>query len=228
MLNSILNSRVVIASAGFLLAAFGKLVHATNRMVREPPADFYAPLDRNKAVIIALWHGEHFLAPFLGREEDRLTALVTTHRDGEIVARGGSYFGMRAIRGSGGQGRDFVRKKAVQAFSAMLRELRAGGSVMMTADVPKTARVAGSGIVLLAKYAQCPIVPVAMTTSRHYRLSNWDRTCVSLPFGRMVAVRGEEIHVARDADEHAIEDARVRVEAALNEMTRRAYALASG
>jgi lysophospholipid acyltransferase (LPLAT)-like uncharacterized protein len=97
---------------------------------------------------------------------------------------------------------------------------------VVTADVPKVARVAGLGIVTLAKYSQCPIVPVAMATTRVHRLSNWDRTAISLPFGRMGVVRGEEIRVSRDADDAALEAARIQVENALNAVTKRAYVLA--
>jgi len=65
-----------------------------------------------------------------------------------------------------------------------------------------------------------------MVTSRVHRLSNWDRTAISLPFGRMGLVRGEEIRVPRDADDAALEAARLEVEKALNLVTERAYALA--
>jgi len=97
--------------------------------------------------------------------------------------------------------------------------------VIVTADVPKISRVAGLGIVTLAKHSQCPILPVAMATSRFIRLSNWDRTSFSLPFGRMAFARGAEIRVARDADDAALEQARREVENALNAATGRAYAL---
>src|SRR5207302_3691535 len=52
------------------------------------------------------------------------------------------------------------------------RELKSGGNVVVTADVPKVARVAGLGVVTLAKYSQCPIVPLAMATTHVHRLSN--------------------------------------------------------
>jgi lysophospholipid acyltransferase (LPLAT)-like uncharacterized protein len=172
-----------------------------------------------------MWHGEHFLTPFLRRRGDQLTALVTTHRDGEAVARAGSYLGLTFIRGSGDHGREFMRKKAVQAFAKLLRCLRGGNSVIMTADVPKVARVAGLGIVTLAKHSQCPIVPVAMVTSRRYRFANWDRTCFNLPFGRMVMARGEPILVPRAADDAALEAARQAVQTSLDSVTARAYAL---
>jgi lysophospholipid acyltransferase (LPLAT)-like uncharacterized protein len=226
MLKSITRSPAALEVAGFLLAAHYYVVRWTNRIIREPATDFYAPFDENRAVIVALWHGEHFLLPFLGRRGDRMVPLSTHHRDGEILARGGKYFGLKFLRGSGDHGREFLRKKALQAFSGMLRELKAGGNVVVTADVPKVARVAGLGIVTLAKYSQCPILPVAMATSRVHRLSNWDRTCINLPFGRMGVVRGAEIRVPRDADEAALEAARIEVQKALDAVTERAYALA--
>src|SRR5262245_10971302 len=226
MLKTITSSSAVLEAAGFLLASYGRLVRRTNRVVYEPATGFFDPLDNNQAVIVALWHGEHFLAPLLGRKGDRLTPLVSYHRDGEILARAGSYFGVTYLRGSGDNGKEFHRKKAIQAFTGMLRELKSGGSVIVTADVPKISRVAGLGIVTLAKYSQCPILPVAMTTSRFIRLSNWDRTCFGLPFGRMAVARGSEINVARDADDAALEQARGQVEATLNAATERAYALA--
>src|SRR5688572_22870335 len=226
MLKTITQSSAALEVAGFLLANYGRLVRATNRVVYEPAHDFYAPFDRNRAVIVALWHGDHFLAPLLGRKGDRLTPLVSYHRDGEILARAGRYFGVTYLRGSGDNGREFRRKKALQAFTGMLRELKSGGSVIVTADVPKITRVAGLGIVTLAKHSQCPILPVAMATSRFIRMSNWDRTCFSLPFGRMAFARGAEIRVARDADDAMLEQTRHQVQAALNAATARAYALA--
>jgi len=225
MLKTITSSSAVLEVAGFLLANYGRLVRATNRMLYDPADGFYDPFDQNRGVIVALWHGEHFLAPLLGRKGDRLTPLVSYHRDGEILARAGRHFGVTYLRGSGDNGKEFHRKKALQAFTGMLRELKSGGSVIVTADVPKISRVAGLGIVTLAKHSQCPILPVAMATSRFIRLSNWDRTSFSLPFGRMAFARGAEIRVARDADDAALEQARREVENALNAATGRAYAL---
>jgi lysophospholipid acyltransferase (LPLAT)-like uncharacterized protein len=155
MLKSFVRSQAAVATAGYLLAAHYWLVRRTNRMVREPAQDFYAPFDNNHAVIVALWHGEHFLIPFLGRKgkDDRFTPLTTYHRDGEILTRAGMHLGIKKfLRGAGDHGGEFVRKKALQAFTGMMRELKSGGNVVVTADVPKVARVAGLGIVTLAKY----------------------------------------------------------------------------
>ncbi len=216
-----------LSIAGFLLASYYRLVGWTNRLVRIPDATFFEHWER-EPVIIVLWHGEHFLMPFFGRPKDKLNILLSLHRDGEIVARAGRRMGLKFIRGSGDHGRDFHRKKAVEAFTTMLRLLKRGESVVTTADVPKVSRVAGLGIVTLAKHSGCPIVPVAMATSRRLRLSNWDRTAINLPFGRMVMVRGEPIRVPRDADDAALEAARRLVEERLNGVTAHAYSVADG
>jgi lysophospholipid acyltransferase (LPLAT)-like uncharacterized protein len=63
-----------------------------------------------------------------------------------------------------------------------------------------------------------------MVTSRFIRLNNWDRTTINLPFGRGALVGGEIIMVPADADAETMEDLRARLEATLNDATRRAYA----
>jgi lysophospholipid acyltransferase (LPLAT)-like uncharacterized protein len=97
--------------------------------------------------------------------------------------------------------------------------------VALTADVPKRSRVAGLGIIMLARESGRPIMPFAMATSRYVQLRNWDRTTINLPFGRGALVAGEEIYVPRDADAETMEQYRQKLEAVLNEANRRAYAL---
>src|SRR3569833_2937234 len=107
MVKRLLASGPALASVAFLAALYYRLVGGTNRIAYDPPDTFFAPFNEG-AAIIALWHGEHFLVPFAGWEKDRMAVLVTTHRDGEIVARSGSQLGMTFIRGSGDHGREFM------------------------------------------------------------------------------------------------------------------------
>jgi lysophospholipid acyltransferase (LPLAT)-like uncharacterized protein len=89
--------------------------------------------------------------------------------------------------------------------------------------VPKRSRVAGRGIIMLARESGRPIMPFAMATSRYLRLKNWDRTTINLPIGRGALVGGEVIVVPADADATVMEALRARLEATLNDVTRRAY-----
>ena len=118
----------------------------------------------------------------------------------------------------------FHRKGGVGAFKEMVRTLQDGCNVALTADVPKRSRVAGLGIIMLARESGRPIMPFAMATSRFVRLKNWDRTTINLPFGRGALVGIKEIHVPADADAATMEALRLELEETLNEATRRAYA----
>jgi 3-deoxy-D-manno-octulosonic-acid transferase len=71
-----------------------------------------------------------------------------------------------------------------------------------------------------------PIVPFAVATSRYRSVNSWSRMTINLPFSRLGIAMGEPIQVPRDASPEELETYRQRVEAALNETTAKAYALA--
>jgi lysophospholipid acyltransferase (LPLAT)-like uncharacterized protein len=121
-------------------------------------------------------------------------------------------------------GSAFHRKGGVGAFKEMLHALEENYNMALTADVPKRSRVAGMGIIMLARESGRPIMPFAMATSRFLRLKNWDRTTINLPFGRGALVGGEVVVVPPDADAATMENLRVRLQETLNDATRRAYA----
>jgi lysophospholipid acyltransferase (LPLAT)-like uncharacterized protein len=217
-------SRTMHRTIGTLAAEYLRLVWRTSRCVIEP-ADFYERIAPDLPIIAAMWHGQHLMAPFLRREQDKVKVLISRHRDGEINAAAVERLGSGTIRGSGNHGARYDRKGGVAALKGMIDALSEGYSIAMTADVPKVARVAGAGIVTLARFSGRAIYPVAAATSRRIELNSWDRTAVNLPFGRLVIVAGDPIRVAADADEGAQEAARQAVEAGLNAATARAYDL---
>ena len=221
----LVGSRPFQKTTGVLAAEYLRLVWKTTRLAIEPEG-VYEKVDRDAPVIIAMWHGQHFLAPFIRRAQHRAKVLVSRHRDGEINALAVEWLGIDAIRGSGNHGGGFLGKGGVSAFKEMLSALEAGYNVALTADIPKIARVAGLGVVKLASASGRPIYPIAIATRRRVELNNWDRTAVNLPFGRGGGVAGEPIRVPADADAAALETARCALEASLNAATARAYALA--
>jgi lysophospholipid acyltransferase (LPLAT)-like uncharacterized protein len=220
----LLRSRALQVAIGVSAAEYLRLVWKTGRFVTEP-ADIYERVARDYPVILAMWHGQHYLAPFLKRPEHRAKVLVSKHRDGEVNAIAARWLGVDAIRGSGHQGVDFIGKGGVSAFKEMLSTLQDGSIVALTADVPTVARVAGLGIVKLASASGRPIYPVALATHRRIELDTWDRTAINLPFARGAGVVAEPIWVASDADANALELARSTLQAALNRATTRAYEL---
>ena len=200
----------------------------TNRFTIEPP-DADRMIAENQPLIVAMWHGQHFMMTFAWRGPiAEVAALISRHGDGGVSAAAHRRLGVMPIRGSGGRADRMHRKGGALALREMLRALADGASVVITADVPKRARVAGEGIVTLARLSGRPILPTAVVTSRRFDLDTWDRGSVGKPFGRGAIVYGAPIHVARDADPEALERARRTVEAALDEVHARAYARVGG
>ncbi|WP_024507584.1 lysophospholipid acyltransferase family protein [Bradyrhizobium sp. ARR65] len=224
LLRNILRSGWFQRAVGFLAAEYLRLVWKTNKFVMDPP-HVYDMVEPRQPAIFVFWHGQHFMTPFIKTKKDhRAKVLISRHRDGEYNAIAAERLGIGTIRGSGDHGGAFHRKGGVGAFREMVRALEENYNVALTADVPKRARVAGLGVIMLARETGRPIMPFAMATSRFIRLKNWDRTTINLPFGRGVLVGVEEISVPRDADAATMERLRLRLEAYLNEATRRAYA----
>ncbi|MCC0015891.1 MAG: lysophospholipid acyltransferase family protein [Rhodobiaceae bacterium] len=225
MLKKIGRSRAVQMLIGSAIAYYLRLVHVTGRYVIDPPT-LYEDAQADLPVIIAMWHGEHFMMPFVRRGNYVVDALISRHRDGEINAIAAHKLGINTIRGSGAHNTEFRRKGGVPAFREMLASLKAGRVVALTADVPKVSKVAGAGIVRLAAHSGRAIMPVAIATSRRRRLDTWDKSVINLPFSRIVISGGPLIRVARDADDAELEAKRKTVEDGLNSITARAYALA--
>src|SRR5262245_45846829 len=111
-----------------MAAEYLRLVWNTTRLVIEPEG-VYERVDRDAPIIIAMWHGQHFLAPFIRRAHDRAKVLVSRHRDGEINALAAEWLGIGAIRGSGNHGGGFVGKGGVSAFKEMLSALEEGYNI---------------------------------------------------------------------------------------------------
>ena len=210
---------------GFLAAEYLKFVWRTNRFTLDPPG-LYERVERQLPAIFAFWHGQHFMTPFIRTKDSHVAkVLVSLHPDGEYNAIAAERLGIGTIRGSGDHGSGFHRKGGVSAYREMVRALEENYNVALTADVPKRSRVVGLGIIMLARESGRPIMPFAMATSRYIRLNNWDRTTINLPFGRGALIGVEEVYVPSDADAEKMEELRLKLEAILNEATRRAYAM---
>jgi len=224
MLRNVLRSSWLQRAVGFLAAEFLRLVWQTNKFSLDPP-DVYQIVEPQMPAIFAFWHGQHFMTPFIKtKPSHRGKVLISRHRDGEFNAIAVERLGIGTIRGSGDHGSAFHRKGGVGAFKEMVRALEENYNVALTADVPKRARVAGLGIIMLARESGRPIMPFAMATSRFLRLDNWDRTTINLPFGHGALVGGDIVVVPPDADAETMERLRAQLETTLNDATRRAYA----
>jgi lysophospholipid acyltransferase (LPLAT)-like uncharacterized protein len=213
-----------------MAAEYLRLVWKTTGFVVEPEG-ILEQAERDFPVILGVWHGQHYLFPFVRRSlpsDHPVKVLVSRHRDGEINAIAAERLGIGTIRGSGNHRGGFAHKGGVGAFYQMVAALEQGCTVTLTADVPKVARRAGEGIVRLAAVSGRPIYVASVATRNHLTLDTWDRTEVNLPFGAGAFVGQGPFRVPPDPDADTLESARQTVEAALNAVSARAHALVKG
>ncbi|MDF2620670.1 MAG: hypothetical protein K0S00_3329 [Xanthobacteraceae bacterium] len=209
---------------GRTMASYLRLVWRTQRVVMEP-ANLYELADAQLPMILTFWHGQHFLTPFLVKPYHRARVMISRSADADVNAIAAEALGIGAVRGSGAQGRDFRTKGGFNATVEMIRHLGEGTNVAMTADVPKIARVAGLGVVTIAKHSGRPIYPVAIATSNRILAKSWDRAAIHLPFGRAAVVAGDGLRVPADAGPEELDAARHELQRQLDEITARAEAL---
>lgn len=212
-------------AASPILINYIKLAINSSTVIADPP-DYVERAKELHPSIIALWHGQFLLLPGIYPREIPGRAMIARHDDAEALARVLRNFGLGLIRGAGAGTRRRDRGGAEAAHGAVA-SLREDFSIAMTADVPPgPARKCGKGIVTIASLSGRPIVPFAVATSRYFAVNSWDRMTFNLPFSKLGVAMGDPINVPANADQAALEDCRQRVEAALNETTAKAYALA--
>ncbi|MBI3445384.1 MAG: lysophospholipid acyltransferase family protein [Magnetospirillum sp.] len=191
-----------------------RVVYLTGRWEVVNGAHADALWDQGKPFILAFWHGRILMMPKSWRSSVPIHMLISQHRDGQLIARTVSHFGIHTVAGSTTRG-------GSAALRAMLKFLKGGQCVGITPDGPKGPRMrASAGIVNVAKLAGVPILPATFSTSRRRVLGSWDRFALALPFSRGVFVWGDPILVPRESDETALDSLRLKVEASLNAITR--------
>jgi lysophospholipid acyltransferase (LPLAT)-like uncharacterized protein len=216
----------VLSLVGSVLAGWLKLVYRTNRFVVKPDGA-HDEMEPQLPVIVAMWHGQHFMVPFAKPSHWPAKVMISRSADGEVNAIAARKLGLGLIRASGGKNARQIKKRGgMRGFIEALRTLKEGHSVAMTADVPKgPSRKSGTGIVQLAKHSGRPILPVAVATSRSIELDSWDKASVNLPFGRGSIFVGDLIWVSSETDDEELETFRLQVEEGLNAVTSKAYEL---
>jgi len=136
---------------------------------------------RKQPFIFAFWHGQMLPLLWVHRREG-VRIVISSHRDGEIVAGIAERLGHRTIRGSSSRG-------AARALLSIVRELEDGVEVAMTPDGPRgPARKFAGGALIAAQRVGVPIVGIGVAASRAWRLKSWDRFMIPKPFSRVNVV----------------------------------------
>jgi lysophospholipid acyltransferase (LPLAT)-like uncharacterized protein len=195
---------------GATLAAHIGLVRRSTRWRTVNDEAARAAWAGERPVIVAFWHNRLAMMPYCWPSARPFHMLISSHPDGQLIARTVKHFGIETVAGSSTRG-------GSEALRSLVRLIKSGVSVGITPDGPRGPRMhASDGAIALARLSGAPILPAAVSVSRRMVMNSWDRLIVALPFGDGAMVWGEPIHVSGDADVAAL---RLRLESELNRVS---------
>ncbi len=174
-------TRVVITLGSWLIHALGTTwrvqVHGRQALLARAP--------EASRVVFTLWHGQ--LLPLLWAHRQPTAAMISEHKDGDILARLVETFGFFSVRGSSSRGGTRVLLEAVQV-------LKRGADIAITPDGPRGPRYSfAPGALVLAHRASAPVVSMVAHVDRKWQLRSWDGFEIPKPFARVTIEYGEPV-----------------------------------
>jgi len=150
------------------------------------------PNEPKEPYIVAFWHGELLLQPYIYRrmrDLPRIGVMISDHFDGELIARTIAYFGFTTLRGSSS-------KRAASVLLEAIRKMKAGFDVAITPDGPRGPRHSvADGIIAIAQKMDAQIVVQHVRPSRYWQLRSWDRFMIPKPFSEIELIAMEPFKV---------------------------------
>lgn len=176
------------------------------------------PTRRKQPGLYVFWH-ETLLFPAYTHARQGIAVLISRHRDGEWIAETLRMLGGRAIRGSTSRG----GTAAVRRMLEHAQECH----LAITPDGPRgPRRVVQIGAIYIASRSGMPVIPVGFALGGCLRLWSWDRMAFPRPGRAGRCVVGRPIDVPADLNRAGLETYRLRIQAALDDVQRRAERLA--
>ena len=218
-----LSKSIIINLLALIFFVYLKFVFYTNKWKlynTNIPKKFW---DNKKPFIWVHWHGQSLMLPNQWNyTKQNLFALVSRHGDGNFIASLLLKYKIQLIRGAGNPKKLGIKEKGgAMALRSMIKTLKSGSSVALTADQPPgPGKICGMGVISLAKMSGASIIPVAAATSNRYEFNNWDNFTLNFPFGKGSIVWGNPIEINSDATALEMEEKRLLLEDRLKSISR--------
>jgi len=213
-LKKILRSQCAIHIASFFCYWYVRFVAFTTRWDRRDIDVFYKNLKEHNAVIFIAWHGRIAFAPYFWNQCSKLSALVSPHRDGQLIAGLLKRFGIENISGSTNEN---PRSSAVR----LLRELKNNASIAIIPDGPRGPSMTMSmSPIYYAKTTGKPIIGMTYSIAHSKILGkSWDRMLLPLPFQKGIVAVTKPFFIEKNTPKEKLEEYRLQIEKELNELT---------
>lgn len=137
--------------------------------------------------VYPFWH-RNLLPLAMHRIGDHLAIMISSSKDGELIAGPVQELGYIPVRGS-------TTRQGSSALKEMLR-LSKSYQLGITPDGPKgPAKSINPGIFYIALLAKVPIVPLVAEVEKEWLVNSWDKFRIPKPFTRIRIIYGDPIPV---------------------------------
>jgi lysophospholipid acyltransferase (LPLAT)-like uncharacterized protein len=168
---------------------------------------------QGRSILYTCWHGQLAYTFYHFRYRPRPVALLASPSfDGELIGRIAEKFGAIVFSGSRNKG----GLTALKQIAGLMRQGNCGGIIADGSRGPY--HQVQKGVVVLAREAGAPVLPVAVASERKITLNTWDRFELILPCSRVALLFGEPLYVPPEARGKGLEEFRLELETRLNNL----------
>ena len=210
----ITRSHIGCAIFSFLAYWYVRLIAVTTKWEVRNIENFYGNLDKYDSVIFIAWHGRAPMIPYFWDKRSILKALVSPHRDGQILVGLLRRFGIGHIDGSSNE-------CALSAAVTLLKELRQGTTIAIIPDGPRgPSMTMGISPLYYAQKTGKPIIGVTYSIARSIVVErSWDRMLLPLPFHKGICAVTKPFFIPKNASKEDLEQHRRIIEDEMNRLT---------
>ncbi|MFZ5517005.1 MAG: lysophospholipid acyltransferase family protein [Candidatus Zhuqueibacterota bacterium] len=202
---------LAIKLGSLFIMALGKSIRVT--VINKEYLD--ALYNENARILFVLWHGRMFIPIFCHRNQG-ITAMVSQHADGEMIAQMVHKLGYRTVRGSSTRGGN-------EAFHGMVSVLKTGAPCAIIPDGPQGPRhMLKPGALYISQQCGAYLCPITFASKRKKEFRSWDRFYLPGPFTKSVLVYGEPMRVPQNISAEQLEEIRQQFEAGMIDLEKQA------
>lgn len=152
------------------------------------------------------WHSRAVMIPVFGNDNP-ISALVSLHQDGQLIAGLLHKFNVDTVGGSSNQ-------NASGSALSLMRKLKSNHPVFIIPDGPRGPRMhMGMSPIYLAQKNNCPIICITYSIkgSKIFEKS-WDKIMLPIPFSKGIFIASKPIYIPQEAGKEELEKYRRKVE----------------
>lgn len=202
---------LIISLISNLIYGYSRLISSSTRWKLIGVDEFYQVWEKDKSVILSGWHGRALMFASFWNKKRPISALVSLHQDGRLIAGVLEKYGFGTIGGS-------TNGNARGAAIELMRCLKKGESIGIIPDGPRGPRMKMNlSPLFFARKTGKPLFGVTYSVKSSIIIRKaWDQMMIPLPFSKGIIRVTEPFYVPADVSDEELETYRQQFEDLLN------------